>query len=284
MKLGILTDFSEERIRLAGTVGFDCVSILADPRNKAGKLIATQGGRQKILETCQKYNVEIRAITAYRLYIDPNPKVRRDAAAWFRTVVKAACEMGVSVIPALTGRDPSKSIEESIPQFQKIWTPLAQFAEDHGVKVAFENWPGGWDINHGINIAVCPKAWRLMFDAVPSKALGLEFDPSHLYWQQIDFVRAVHEFGSRIYHVHLKDTEILKDNLYETGITRGSFRFRIPGWGEIDWPAFFTALVEIRYRGGMVIEHEDPVFSGKDFDEGFRLGYRFLKPLIPQLV
>ncbi|MFH1744409.1 MAG: sugar phosphate isomerase/epimerase [bacterium] len=283
MKLGILTDFTEARVRMAGTTGFDCLSVIADPKNKAGRLIATKSGRQKMLDTCAKHGVQICALTAYRLYLDADARVRREAAAWFKTVVKAAEEMKVPVVPALAGRDPSKSIEESIPAFKKIWTPLAKFAADHGVKVAFDNWVGGWDINHGINLAVCPKAWRLMFDAVPNKAMGLEFDPSHLYWQGIDYIRAVHEFGPRIHHVHLKDTEILHEKQYDVGVTGGAFRFRIPGWGEIDWPSFFTALIEVGYRGSMVIEHEDDVFSGDDYDEGFRLGFRYLKPLIPTL-
>ena len=283
MKLGILTEFTEARVRLAGTTGFDCISVITSPRNQSGKLLTTKRGRQKMLETCAAHGVQICALTAYANFLDPNDIVRRQAASWFKIVVNAAAEMEVPVVPALAGRDPSKSIEENIPLFRRVWTPLAQLAAEHGVKVAFENWVGGLDINYGINLAVCPKAWRLMFEAVPNEALGLEFDPSHLYWQGIDFVRAVQEFGPRIYHVHLKDTEILDEKQYEVGVTGGAFRFRIPGWGEINWRAFFTALVEVGYRGSMVIEHEDDVFSGDNYEEGFRLGFRYLKPLIPVL-
>lgn len=283
MKLGILTEFTEARVRLAGTTGFDCISVITNRASQSGKLLTTKKGRDQMIETCAAHGVEICALSAYANHLDPDAAVRRQAAGWFKTVVKAAAEMGVSVVPALAGRDPSKSIEENIPLFRKTWTPLAQFAADHGVRVAFENWVGGLDISHGINLAVCPKAWRLMFEAVPNEAVGLEFDPSHLYWQGIDFVPAVREFGQRIYHVHLKDTEILPEKQYEVGVTGGAFRFRIPGWGEIDWCSFFTALVEVGYRGAMVIEHEDDVFSGDDYEEGFRLGFRYLKPLIPVL-
>jgi sugar phosphate isomerase/epimerase len=126
----------------------------------------------------------------------------------------------------------------------------------------------------------CPDLWDEWFATVPSEALGLEFDPSHLYWQGIDYVRAVGEYGKRIYHVHAKDTEMLPENRYRGGINGRCFRFRIPGYGGIDWARFASALIEAGYRGGIAIEHEDPVFSGERFDEGLARGREVLRPLV----
>ena len=61
---------------------------------------------------------------------------------------------------------------------------------------------------------------------------------------------------------------------------QGWYRYRIPGWGEIDWKSFMSALNDVGYTGPVVIEHEDSVFSGKRFNEGLVLGLRFLKQFI----
>jgi sugar phosphate isomerase/epimerase len=87
---------------------------------------------------------------------------------------------------------------------------------------------------------------------------------------------------------HAKDTEIMKDKLDKYGIigrqidnssgwNAGWWRYRIPGWGQIDWKEIFKALNDIKYDRSMVIEHEDPVFGGKRTDEGLKLGLRYLR-------
>ena len=77
--------------------------------------------------------------------------------------------------------------------FAEVFGPIAQAAEDAGLRVAFENWPGrGGDVPwHSVNLAWSPRNWCDMFDRVPSPALGLEFDPSHLVWQRIDIPREI---------------------------------------------------------------------------------------------
>ena len=102
-----------------------------------------------------------------------------------------------------------------MPLLKRRWSLLAKAAEDRGVRIAFEPWPGsitGYGPYEWYNSAVTPEMWERLFDAVPSKALGLEYDPSHLLWQQVDYLRAVRDFGDRIYHVHAKDTKIDRDN------------------------------------------------------------------------
>jgi len=109
-----------------------------------------------------------------------------------------------------------------------------------------------------------------MFKVIPSKALGLEFDPSHLVFQFIDYLDAARKFGSRIYHTHCKDTEILYDRLGYVGYTgEGWWRFRMPGLGDVDWKRLITTLQDVGYDYVLSIEHEDPLYHG---EEGFRKG------------
>ena len=100
---------------------------------------------------------------------------------------------------------------------------------------------------------------------MPSPAIGLSFDPSHLLWLGIeDIPGLIREFGGRIYHVDGKDAEIVRDRLRRQGILgSGWWRYRLPGNGELDWPAIVAALREIGYDGTITIEQED------DLDPGF---------------
>ena len=97
----------------------------------------------------------------------------------------------------------------------------------------------------------------------PAATLGLNFDPSHLVWQHIDYVARVREFGQRIVHVHAKDARIDRDRLYEVGVLGlGWHTPKLPGLGDVDWGAFFSALTDAGYRGPVCVEVEDRAYEG----------------------
>ena len=82
-------------------------------------------------------------------------------------------------------------------------------------------------------------------------------------------------------HFHAKDMEINREALGRNGIYGGGWRrYRIPGWGDIDWKRIFSALVDIGYDYAMVIEHEDPIFTGERHDEGLRRGLKYLRQFV----
>ncbi len=125
---------------------------------------------------------------------------------------------------------------------------------------------------------------------LPSPWLGLEYDPSHCVRQFIDPVAPAREFSRRIYHVHGKDTEILEPVLQRRGIHgQGWWRYRLPGYGRVNWAELITALLDADYSGGIDVEHEDRFFNsgepGPDINEGqkqgYRLGLHYLSQFIP---
>ena len=119
-----------------------------------------------------------------------------------------------------------------------------------------------------------------MFGAIPDPNFGLNLDPSHLVWLQIDCERAVYDYADRIFHVHAKDTEIVGDELYRRSILSlgvGWQKGRMPGRGEIDWAGFVGALRDAGYDGVVSVEHED---EDLDVEQGFELARDTLRPLL----
>src|SRR5256712_14118222 len=140
--------------------------------------------------------------------------------------------------------------------------------------------------------ATTPATWEKVFEHVPSRRLGLEFDPSHLIRQYIDPIQAVWNFRERILGVHAKDTEIIEPVLNKVGIHgKDWWRYRIPGQGLLDWPKFITVLLRAGYHGGFAVEPEDDFWdvphTGKEPDfpqarqDGVIRAAPFLRPERP---
>ncbi len=283
MKLGYLCQYSEAEAQRAGRLGFQCLethaSSLMSNLDAPGDL---QSIAARVGDVLGKNKLTISAISNYGnpLTDDPARALQR-----YRNVFQLAKLLNVSVITSMAGNLPDRPYSEGMARFAVVFGPIAQAAEDMGLRVAFENWPGMWgDIPwHSVNLAWSPRNWTEMFSRVNSPALGLEFDPSHLVWQGIDHIVALKEFKTRIYHSHAKDTEMLMHNVRREGILgihHDCWRYRIPGYGVINWAEYIAALIEIGYDGGIAIEHEDPVFAGDRFEEGLARGFRVLNPLV----
>jgi sugar phosphate isomerase/epimerase len=281
MKLGfvsaILPDLTlEEVLAYASGEGFDCIEVMcwpaggSDTRRYAGvthidvdKLDEAEIKRIKSL--CKKYKVQISGLGYYPNPLVADAKEREVYSAHIRKVIAAANKLGIKVMNTFIGRDHSKSIEDNWPLFLEVWPPIIKYAEAQGVKVGIENCPMLFSLDEwpgGKNLAVSPEIWRKMFDAIPSKHFGLNFDPSHLLWQGIDHIQAIYEFSERFVHVHIKDEKVDDDLLYERGILGLKWHNpKIPGLGDIDWKEFCDALELVGYKGFVCIEVEDRAFE-----------------------
>jgi sugar phosphate isomerase/epimerase len=171
----------------------------------------------------------------------------------------------------LVPEDHTTPRQESFAIWKDTFPELVRHAERQGVYMAIEGWPG--PAPHYPTIGCTPEMWRAMFEAIPSKHFGLNYDPSHLVRLGIDYLRALTEFGERINHCHGKDTEILTDELYECGVlpatfgakygfSEGSWRYTIPGHGAVEWSKVAVRLDRLGYQGAVSIELEDHRFWG----------------------
>jgi sugar phosphate isomerase/epimerase len=183
-------------------------------------------------------------------------------------VILAAELLGVGVVNTFVGRDWTRSLADNWPRFLATWKPLIQFAEDHGVKIGIENcpmlftgdeWPGGK------NLARSPAIWRRMFEDIPSANFGLNYDPSHFIWQQMDYLAPMREFKDKLFHIHAKDARLDRHKLDQVGILAFPNEYhtpKLPGMGDVNWGQFFSVLTDVGYRGPVCVEVEDRAFEG----------------------
>ena len=127
----------------------------------------------KAVRECAEKNGMI--ISALGVYGNPLIPDGEKTLRSLERVIDNASLFGASVIAGFTGRIPDQPLPDSLPEFVKVFTPLAARAADKGLKIAFENCPMGGNWNTGSwNIAVNPTMWEKIFDAVPAANLGLE--------------------------------------------------------------------------------------------------------------
>lgn len=195
-----------------------------------------------------------------------------EVRATLRSLITRAADFGTSLVCCFAGRVSGRAIPESIERFREVFSELAAQAEDAGVRIAFENClQGGTWAAGDRNIAHNPAAWELMFDAVPSSALGLEWEPAHQICQGIDPLPQLRSWASRIFHLHGKDAEIDHPALARYGHfgPRRTVWHRLPGFGITDWREIIRILLEAGYQGCIDIEGgHDPVFRGDRDPEG----------------
>ncbi|HEY3397921.1 MAG TPA: sugar phosphate isomerase/epimerase [Armatimonadota bacterium] len=281
MKIGFTQQYTDRYVTFAAEAGFDCLELLVAPgaaldANQPATLTAAA-------ERCAALGVEITSFIVMANHLAPDLGERALNNEFMAKTMRQAAALGVRIVSTNTWGDPHLDLEGNLPAYTEVFSRYAEVAEEVDVVVAQENCPHlrRYPLEIG-NIGYTPEAWEAMFAAVPSWRIGLEFDPSHLMWLGVDYVRAVFDFGERIHLVHAKDTEVLEVELGRVGIFgEGWWRYRMPGWGEINWKSFLSALYEIGYDGALIIEHEDPVFEGERYEEGLRMGLRYLRQMTP---
>ncbi len=283
MQLGfvsaILPDLSlAEVAAFAAATGYGCVELMCWPRGKAERRYAgvthvdvaglTRAQADAVNGVMAQHKVAISGLGYYPNPLAPDPAEAQVYVDHLKQVILAAELLGVGVVNTFVGRDWTRSLADNWPRFLATWKPLIQFAEDHGVKIGIENcpmlftgdeWPGGK------NLARSPAIWRRMFEDIPSANFGLNYDPSHLVWQQMDYLAPIREFKDKLFHVHAKDARLDRHQLDQVGILAFPNEYhtpKLPGMGDVNWGQFFSMLTDVGYRGPVCVEVEDRAFEG----------------------
>jgi sugar phosphate isomerase/epimerase len=210
------------------------------------------------------------------LYRNPLDPVQTESARdVFTRAIEVAAHLGVRTVSGFPGAvidpeinprggNPVYSVSEAhLPRLLEFWEPLARFAADHGVRLAFEHCPQGQF--HlpvmGYNMLAQPAMWERLFNATRCENLGIEWDAAHLVCQFIDPVANLRRFGARVFHVHAKDAFINRALIEAWGLCHpGVAEHRWPGFGQSDWAQIVHELLRAGYDSDLNLEgRHDPV-------------------------
>lgn len=195
-----------------------------------------------------------------------NPLIDKKTAKDWARLIDACQYFKCNVVCGFAGRIVDKPVNESMKAFKKVFAPLAKRAADKGVKLAFENCDMGGTWTHGDwNIAHAPNAWEMMFNEVPAKNVGLEWEPCHQMNSLVDPLPQLRKYVDRVFHVHGKDATINWEMLRTYGIRSGKpwVHHRTPGFGDTNWTDVISILRMGKFQGSIDIEGwHDPVYRG----------------------
>ena len=303
MKLGVVSAIYdgftfEEMIDHASKTGYECVEVACWPQGKAERRYAgvshidventSEEYVKYIKDYCKNKNIEISSLAFYPNTMDGDLEKRTANIEHLKKVINMSAIMGVNMVTTFVGRDQTKSVEENLELFAQIWPDIIKLAEEKGVKVAIENcpmlfgrdqWPGGQ------NLFTTPKLWRKCFEIIKSDNFGINYDPSHFIWQQIDYVKPLYEFKDKIFHVHFKDIKLYEDKLNDVGIMAYPLEYmspKLPGLGDVNWGKYVSALTDIGFNGFACVEVEDKAFEGsrEDILKSVELSYRYMRQFV----
>ena len=239
--------------------------------------------RREYASKLQNHGLGISALSCHGNPLHPNEEIARRDDETLRNTIELAAMMGVETVVAFSGcpggssqdRTPNWITAAWPPEFAEMldwqwterlvpyWRSIAEAATSAGVKIALEAHPG---------FSVYNPETLLKLRAAAGDAIGINLDPSHLWWQGVDIPVAIRELGPAIHHFHAKDVAVDRANCSRNGVldTKSyrqmdarSWVFRSVGWGhdELEWKRIISALRTAGYDGVLSIEHEDALAS-----------------------
>lgn len=301
MKLGfvsaILPDQSlDEVLGAAAAIGYDCVEVMCWPPGGSSRRYAGvchidcvnfgQAQADGVRALCEKHGVEISGLGYYPNILSGNAEESQVAIEQLKRVIDAAKLLGLKNVNTFIGNDHTQHPDLNFARFKEVWPELIRYVEGAGVYLGIENcpmlfsrdeWPGGK------NLAYSPSVWRKMFETIPSKHFGLNYDPSHLVLQRMDYIEPLREFKDRLFHMHAKDMKIERHILNDRGIlAMGWATPKVPGFGDIDWNRFVSTLTDIGYDGPICVEVEDRAFEHglEARHKSLQISYNVLSPIV----
>ena len=294
MKIGLFLALYDDRsfgegLAAASAAGCNCVEVMSAPWSthcRPAELLADSGARNRFRTLVADHGLELSALSCHANPLHPDREIAAIADRAYRDTVQLAAELGVETVVTFSGC-PGESEQSLRPSWvtcswpddypetlawqweERVlpyWDDAAAFARSHGIRVAIEPHPG---------FVVYNTASLLRLRDAVGATVGVNFDPSHLFWQQMDPLACVRALGDAIFHVHAKDTGFQEELLALNGVletipaarhAERSWFFRSVGAGHAVsfWRELVATFREVGYDGALSIEHEDPLLSREE--------------------
>lgn len=262
-------------------------------------LVDNDKAQQAWMDQITSRGLEVSALSCHGNALHPDKAIAQRDDETFRKTVRLASQLGVQNVITFSGcpgdgpgaKAPNWVTCPWPPEYAELldwqwnevatpyWREAGKFAADNNVRVAIELHPGFLGYH-------TESFWRLR--EAGGEAIGVNFDPSHLFWQGMDPLVCIRELGDAIYHVHMKDTWLDQPNIARNGVLdtkpytdekHRSWIFRTVGYGHGQefWRHMVSELRLAGYDGALSIEHEDSLLS---INEGFTRAVDFLKDVV----
>lgn len=307
MKLGVCSQALyhlpfDEALAAAAEMGFETIELPVDHGSPFVDLDeALAGDWRRILEMVGEAGLELSCLSNHQegqLLLGPALDLQHvfsgsthEQSAWaserMKKTAELAATMGIETVVGFTGcEDYSRwfpwpledGYEQMHDRFRQVMMPLLDAFQAREIAFAHECHPKQF----AYNLETAILALELVDDHA---AFGFNLDPANLVLAGMEPVHFIAELGHRIRHVHAKDAELVSHHGGRSGLHANGpwnrpgrgFRFRVSGWGDLNWRQLISALQMADYRGVLSVEHEDPTMSQR---EGLQQAYAHLEPLI----
>ena len=288
----------EASLDLAAEIGAEVVEIAQAGQLAAAELLVANARlRREFSAMIADRGLSIAALNAAGMPL--HPRVGGRARRLIRRTIELASLLDVRTVISMSGAGgdgPAASTvnwvsfpwpEESVALRERhwqaavgLWRDLASYATSRGIEhVALEL--------HPMHLVYNVPTFERLRDAV-GPVISANVDPSHLFWQSMDPVAVVRALDESVAHVHVKDMQLVADEVATAGVLDGrpfgadaprAWMHRTVGRGHGDdvWTAFFQALRDAGYSGALSLENEDPYQSHA---EGVREAAAYVRPLL----
>lgn len=312
MKLGLFTVVyghlsAEEMIKKASSLGIEALELGAggfpgSSHLPVEELLASPSRAKEFLKRLDDRGMSISALSCHGNALHPDEALaKRDAETLRRTVLLAEM-LQVRTVVTFSGCPGDRGGHATTPNWVVTpWPPeLSELLEWQWEEVAIPYWreAGAHAAAHSVRIAIEAHPGFLVYNpetmlrlrAAAGDAVGINFDPSHLFWQGVDIPTAIAALAGCIFHVHAKDLAFQQHVARRNGVLDAksyrdvasrAWNFRTVGFGhgEQAWREILSSLRTAQYDGAISIEHEDPLLS---VDEGIQFAVDLLKKIMPR--
>ncbi|MDR2796607.1 MAG: sugar phosphate isomerase/epimerase [Spirochaetaceae bacterium] len=294
----------EELCAFASRLGYDGLELATHAHFDVQKALSGDSYITYVHETLKKYNLQCQAISAHltgqcvgdiwderldsfapaRLAGKPD-EIRAWAVNEMKDTARAAKKFGVKIVNGFTGspiwarwysypHTLPRMIDDGFDMIYDLWSPIFDVFDENGIKFAFEVHPSEIAFDYYTTERLLKR-----FNFRPT--LGLNYDPSHLLWQGVNEVGFARDFAGKIYHVHMKDVKMHRNDragilgsFLPFGDSRRAWDFVTMGHGDVDFDGIIRELNAVSYSGPLSVEWED---SGMDRETGASESLRYVK-------
>ncbi len=258
MRLCFITNGSEDDLKFASDEGIPLVEITIHDN-----LDWWEGRSEEYLEMCHRYGVQVAAVGLWgRNYLSDDGGEREKCLSELERAIELSRKLNASVFITGGGINHRETIRQMAMRASELLAPFVERANEYGIKFAFYNC-------HWANHIIGSEAWDIIFERLPTA--GIKYDPSHPFYDGVDYLRELRDYGGRVFHVHAKGC-----------VKIGDERFDDPpaGMDQIDWRSIFAILYKHDYNGAVSIEPHSETWLGERYYAGIRFAKRFLEQFI----